>query len=135
MKRFLILNRIRTPDGTVLTSYYTHDYKTYVDKNGYEYMVDGGLSYLRRNECPEPHEELSVYSDAEFEIVRQAFHWGTYGKDGTQPLTHIKLSEMSDSHIDVILKTQKNISQSIRELFVKELTYRDFNKIKIEDIK
>ena len=38
----IILNRIQTPDGTVLTSYYRHDYKSYQDKNGETYIVDGG---------------------------------------------------------------------------------------------
>ena len=45
----LILNRIKTPDGTILTSYNRHDYVSYEDANGLEYMVDGGLEYLRRN--------------------------------------------------------------------------------------
>ncbi len=39
----ILCNRIQTPDGTILTSHDRHDFKSYVDKNGYEYMVDGGV--------------------------------------------------------------------------------------------
>ena len=30
----LLLNRMQTPDGTVLTSWSRHDYRTYTDANG-----------------------------------------------------------------------------------------------------
>ncbi len=43
----LIYNALRTPDGTVLTSRHRHDYVTHIDKNGKEYMIDGGLDYVR----------------------------------------------------------------------------------------
>ena len=38
----LLLNQIKTPDGTILRSHSRHDYVTHVDANGHEYMVDGG---------------------------------------------------------------------------------------------
>jgi hypothetical protein len=39
----IVANRIRTPDGTILESKHRHDYVTYTDANGKQYMVDGGL--------------------------------------------------------------------------------------------
>ena len=45
MEKKLILSRIRTPDGTILTSYHQHDYVTHTDKNGETYMLDGGSEY------------------------------------------------------------------------------------------
>lgn len=121
----LLCNRIRTPDGTILESLHRHDYRTYVDKNGLEYMVDGGLDYARRNVHNEhPYEELSVYSDDPHEVIRQAFKWGTRGVDGKQPIKFIPLQELTDDHIEAILDTQTHISTTIRQVFVNEVAFR-----------
>ena len=56
----LILSRIQTPDGTVLTSYHRHDYVTHTDANGEEYCLDGGNDYQRYNITKEPFKDLSV---------------------------------------------------------------------------
>ena len=65
----LVYNAIRTPDGTVLESRHRHDHVEYIDKNGKEYMVDGGLEYIRRNVHEDaPYEELSVYTTVEMVI-------------------------------------------------------------------
>ena len=99
-----VINAIRTPDGTVLRSSYRHDFKSHLDANGEEYMVDGGLDYLRRNDNREPFVELSVLSSEPFETIRAAMVWGTYGKGGKGKLNWIKLCEMSNDHIDNVIK-------------------------------
>lgn len=43
MERKLLVNRIQTPDGTILTSKSVHDYVTHTDANGEEYIL--GLVY------------------------------------------------------------------------------------------
>ena len=100
----LVYNAIRTPDGTVLESRHRHDYQVHVDKNGKEYMVDGGLDYTRRTvHADAPYEELSVYTDAPHDIQRQVIKWGTYGKQGDEPYQLKKLADMTDSHIKAVL--------------------------------
>lgn len=60
----LIRNAIQTPDGTILDSLHTHDFKTHIDKiTGKLYGVDGGLSYLRRIGDMEDCIDLSKYNE------------------------------------------------------------------------
>ena len=121
----LLCNRIRTPDGTILESMHRHDYVTYTDANGKEYMVDGGLDYLRRNVHDDaPYEELSLYSGDYHQLIRQAFKWGTRGIDGKQPLTWLVLQDMATDHIEAILETQTQLRDHIRQVFINELNYR-----------
>ena len=117
MDRQILVNCIQTPDGTKLYSRHRHDYVTYIDKNDKEYMVDGGLDYLRRNIHDDaPFTELSLYEDDAFDILRNEFAWGTRGKDGRQPLTYKVLSSLEDDHIQAILDTQHHIPMFIKKL-------------------
>lgn len=107
-----VSNAIRTPDGTIICSRFRHDYQTYVDANGKEYMVDGGLDYLRRSVVDDaPYEELSVPSSAPFETIREALEWGTYGKDGKDPLRYVKISQMADDHIAKVIEMLRVAAQ------------------------
>jgi hypothetical protein len=129
----LLLNRIRTPDGTVLTSYYTHDFNVHMDKNGQQYGVDGGQSYAKRigntNEC----EDLSVWVDeekvelySEFEIIRENLYWGTRGKDGKQSLKWVQLMEMSDQHLDAMVNVYTGpVDTFYKKCFKLEIEYRN----------
>lgn len=126
----LVLNRIKTPDGTILTSYHRYHFVAHIDANGLRYFVDGGNEYLRRcfhRSCP--YEELSIYDNDHFEIVRKSFHWGTYGKLGNQPLQWVPLRELETEHIEAILQTQKQRLENRRALFKKELAYRKNNEV------
>ena len=135
--RKILINRIRTPDGTILTSYHIHDYVSYVDKNGYTYMVDGGNDYLRRNKVDEaPYTELSVYRDAPFLVIRKVYSRGGRGKDGKQPLTWVPLYQMSNEWLKacVVYNDGIGLGESYASsMYLKELEYRKKNKINILD--
>lgn len=119
----ILLNRIKTPDGTILTSYNRHNYVEYKDTITKEVlMVDGGTDYLRRNMGT--YEELSVYDDGSHLTRRSAVHWGTRGKDGRQPLVYKPIKDLDSDHIEAILKTQHQISDFYKEIFKDELKYR-----------
>jgi len=119
----LIRNALQTPDGTLLESRSRHDYKTHLDANGKTYMIDGGLDYVR---CSANGDEihLSVFDDDPFDKVREAITWGTYGINGDQPLSYIKLCDMETEHIKAVLKLSKVYPQYIGAM-KKELEHRD----------
>ena len=122
--RKLIKNSIRTPDGTVLTSRHIHDYQLHKDKNKEVYSTDGGIDYIRRSVNNEPYEDLSLYSDDPFEKLREGFEWGTYGKNGNEPLHYKSVSNMSTNHINAIF-SQYRLADYLKELFEKEMAYRN----------
>ena len=118
-----MLNRIKTPDGTILTSYNRHDYLTHKDAITKEVlMVDGGNDYARRHVGT--YEELSVYDDGTHTTRRSALHWGTRGKDNKQPLTYKPIKDLDSDHIEAILRTQTQISEFYKGVFKEELKYR-----------
>jgi hypothetical protein len=127
-KDIIIRNAIFTPDGTYLRSYHRHDYKSHLDEfSGEVYIVDGGNDYLRRSVNVVPAEELSVYLSDNFEHVRCAFVWKSYGKDGqlAPDGIYISLRDMTTPHINAILCTQHQIvGNYAHDLMIKELAYR-----------
>lgn len=54
--------------------------------------------------------------------------WWTYGINGDEPLHYLELEDMSVSHIMAIVKTQTQISKSLRDKFVNEVIRRTSNK-------
>lgn len=131
MEPIIILNRIRTPDTTVLTSYHVHDYKEHLDKNGFTYVVDGGNEYLRR--IGNNYEELSVYSNASFDIIRESLH--RYDRITER---YVAVKDMSDNWIvNLIIYFElypTEVIDFLIEVYKKEQLYRMMiNRDKIID--
>lgn len=123
----VLASRIQTPDGTILQSFHRHDYKEYVDANGETYMIDGGTDYRRGFVNKQPAKDISIYTDDPFEIKRTAKLWGTYGKNGDEPLKWISVSEMEDAHIDKLLEPQMYVKPEIKEILIMEKKYRNID--------
>ena len=124
MNEAIVYNAIQTPDGTIIESRHRHDYVTHTDTNGKTYMVDGGLDYLRRN-AHSDQVDLSVSLDDGHERVREVLTWGTRGPNGDQPLTFVKLCDMTTDHIEACLETQDRMHPNIRAAMQNELLWRD----------
>lgn len=136
-ERKIILNRIRTPDGTILTSHHRHDYVTHTDANGEEYMTDGGTGYIRRSLNKIPAEDLTVYNDAPFEVIRENFYRGGRGKDNKQPLTWVALKDMNDEWLEaaIVYNQEREMGKSYANMmYVAEQDYRKLNNIKIDEV-
>lgn len=119
----MLYNAIETPDGTVLESNHRHDYKTYKDANGKTYMIDGGLSYIRTS-VHEDQTSLALYSNDPHSVLRCFVGWGTYGIDGDQPLSYIKIMDMEDDHLRAVVETCPQMLPALRVLMENELIMR-----------
>lgn len=98
MEKKLVLNRWATPDGTVLTSYSTHDYIQHTDKNGDTYFIDGGSDYIRMSVNDVPMTNMCVYDDAPFSVIRKSVYRGTFDNESRR--VWIPLCNMSNPHLE-----------------------------------
>ena len=120
----LLVSGLKTPDGTVLYSRHRHDYKTHDDSNGEWYMIDGGLSYHRGSVNVVRGEYISLTTESPHVEIREHFGWGTYGKDGKEPLHEMILKDMETGHIEAVLRTQARLGPHITKVFEDELEFR-----------
>ena len=126
--KHIVRNSMITPDGTEIISRHRHDYVCHIDKNGEEYMVDGGLSYVRRSLNTIPAQDTTLYSDMPHEILRNEVTWGRRTRDGE--LSYIKLKQMSKAHIEAI--KEDGYKGAIVNLMNEELKWRKIHESKSE---
>lgn len=112
---------METPDGTVLRSRHRHDYRVHQDSNGEEYMLDGGLDYIRCSVNKEVATITTIYEEDAISLIREHWDWGSYGPNGDQPLHYIKLKDIEEGHMEAI---SKNCTKRWCSLFDRELEYR-----------
>lgn len=132
--RKLLISRIQTPDGTILTSRFTHDFQSYKDKNGEIYILDGGCEYQRVSLNKIPAKDISIYEDSPFNEIREVWSWGTFNTNGER--IWVTLNKLTNPHIVNIIKYNEDNGHKnsiANRLFVKELNYRIDNNIYIED--
>ncbi len=116
----LIQNAIQCADGTIINSLHRHDFQRHGDN-----FVDGGLDYIRSGGNMEKAKQLHLYDNFSLEQCIQDMVWGTYGKDGKQPLKWVFLRECTTDHLKAILKTQKGISPRTKEVIETILRRRE----------
>ena len=135
MEKQIILNRVQCREcGEVLTSYHRHDYKTCGCTN--ETMVDGGNEYQRYGgvDLDLVDTSLTVYLSHNHKMNRIAAHWGNRGKDGKSSLSYKSIADMSNAHINNIVRDMEGrIAPWIEKIMVTEQLYRFTNKITIDD--
>lgn len=98
----IIQNALQTPDGTIIISRDVHDYQSYQG-----YFVDGGHEYIRYgypDGCMYDFIPLFVYEDDSFEKKKNNLIWGTYGKEGKDPLKWLRFIDCNTEHLNNILK-------------------------------
>ena len=127
MTKFIIRNAIKTPDGTIIESMHRHDFQSHTDTvTGEFYFVDGGIDYLRRGGGK--YEDLSIFADETTPVadIREHLKWGTYGKDGIDPLSFVALRDMEDDHIRAVIDQMRPSERGdfVAQKMHEELEYR-----------
>ena len=121
----LIRNALQTPDGTIIESTHRHDYVTYTDANGKEYMVDGGLAYVRRSTHADQI-DMCLYNNEPHKVQSELLTWGTYGPNGDQPLQYKTIAEMETGHLEAVIE-MGGVCPIRRACMQKELELRNEN--------
>jgi hypothetical protein len=124
--RILLANWIMCPDGTMMPSFHTHDFRTRKDDQGRISTVDGGIDYLRR---AGEYTEMSIYSDDPFEVIRCFVCRGSRGINGDEPLHYIPLCKMTNEHLVATIEynNNNNIDSIYQKYYYQELTYRSYD--------
>jgi hypothetical protein len=121
-----------------LRSINTHDFQNYTFKDGTCIAVDGGPSYLRRvgNCLTTLVEDFSLSDKDSFSRVRSRLLWGTYGKNGDQPLKVVRLIDCETTHLKQILKTVIDITPIYKKVITSILKSRakKYGKTKLRRI-
>jgi len=131
----LISSRIRTPDGTILTSKHVHDFVEHYDTLAKDtYFVDGGGEYFRTTVNKIPAANVSIYSTHPFEDIRNNVYRGTFDENGHRIWKPI--SKCSNEHLKNILTY--NEERGLTDIYYtwvieRELKYREDNNIIITD--
>jgi len=131
----LLVNSIRTPDGTILTSRHRHDYVCHEDKvTGTRYCLDGGDAYRRINNGG-LYVDLAVYSDDSFEKIREGLERGSTGKNHDQDFVWVKLKDMSDAWLGELIPwiEDNQPNNKYKKYYLQEIEYRKEHNIKIEE--
>lgn len=99
--REIVYNGLQTPDGTIIESTHRHDYVSYKDKNGKDYIIDGGLSYVR---CSNNGDEkiLTKYADQPHEEIRNYAFRAGYGKRGEKDYGVYRITRIADMDDDYL---------------------------------
>ena len=75
---------------------------------------------------------LNLAHDVPHETLRDVVVWGTYGKEGSDPLRRVTISEMSNDHIGACIREAQG-SGAYQDLFRAERAYRKANNIQVLD--
>lgn len=70
-------------------------------------------------------------------LLRETYEWGTYGKNGDEPLRHVLVKDISDNHLIKIIefiKTYfKHYSLDPLNVMTTELSYRNGYRISVPE--
>lgn len=118
----ILVNEIQCPEclGRV-KSRHVHDFRYCQCEKSF---VDGGREYVRcGGNLDQPPIQLTIYDDGTHKTRREHLEWGSCGKSGKEPLRYIKIKDLTDDHMDNIIKNVP-IKGLVMETIVQEQKFR-----------
>lgn len=91
--------------GEIMNSTHVHDFVTCTCP--LRIGADGGGDYLKRIGDSSKIIELSLTDKSSIEEMKEKLLWGTYGKNGNEPLRWVKLCDCSTEHLQAILSNAR----------------------------
>jgi hypothetical protein len=121
-KPVIVYSAMRTPDGTLLRSRHRHDFVSHTDENGKRYFLDGGMAYIRSSAHGDER-FATYYQNDPHDVLREYVDWGSYGKNGDEPLRYIKVKDMETGHLEAVIDMLVD-GEPLKPIFENELEYR-----------
>lgn len=119
----IIQNAVRVKQtGKIYISRNVHDFVSILLPNKQEYFIDGGKDYFRRGYSKTAKkyiEDISLTVNDKFEDICDKLVWGTYGKNGKEPLTWVLLKNCETDHLKNILKDKGKLKDKLSDLYIK----------------
>ena len=116
---------------TTIVSRHVHDYQLCGCDN--QTMVDGGNEYARFGAVDMAKMIKYTYVSTDpHDLLREFVAWGSYGKNGDQPLQYKLLKDMSDDHLRAVIVWPRG-AQWMKDLMKQEIDYREEFNISITD--
>lgn len=115
----------------IIASIHTHDYQTCGCEN--DTMVDGGPDYCRCGAVDfDKTVNLCLDDSMSIHYINENLLWGTYGKDGKQPLEWKFICMLETDHLIAILDNVKKIGKFHRGAIIATLKKRKIDISKYE---
>lgn len=134
MARKILAKWVMAPDGTMLPSFYDHDFRIHKTDDGRITNVDGGTNSTYSHTSNWDVTEMTVYEDDHFEVIRRFFCRLNVGEDGKKPYVWTPLFRMSDKWLSKVIDHEKSIkAYSTLYLYIEEQRYREENKITVDE--
>lgn len=133
----VLVNKWRTPDGTLLHSKNVHDYVEHKDlKTGEVYFIDGGAQYCRMSVNAVPMTNECLYENDPIEKVREEY--GRMAFDTVEKKhKYILLKDMTNDHLENSIVYNYNrgfgFTNKASIQYMRELVYRNEHNIHITD--
>ncbi len=128
----IVAKWLMAPDGTMLPSFYNHDYRTHEMPDGRVTTVDGGRNEIYSTNTNWKVTDMTVYNDDPLEVRRRFFCRLNIGAEGRDSPTWIPLFKMSDAWLEATIEYMLD-GRDYTPIYAEEKLYRKSHGIEVPE--